>query len=246
MKKIVFCDYDGTFYTDEKSVQLNVEAVKRFRGQGGKFVIATGRGMDSIDKAIGQYSIPFDYLILNNGAFITNNNKEVIFKKDISAKVTKKAAGFIENNFRDLLEGIYYYGFGDKSKTPEDTTTKMRAQTFGKSHSPAEEIEQAINRNFPELKAHATWTDLYPDRNYQIVDITNAEISKETAIDFVLRLENLSDHEATAVGDSRNDVSMIQKYNGYAMEQSEDRVKEVASGTVESVAELVNSLLSQR
>jgi HAD-superfamily hydrolase, subfamily IIB len=243
MKKIIFCDYDGTFFTDDKSAQQNAKAVKRFRKQGGKFVIATGRGLSSIRPMIREYSISFDYLILNNGAFITNGNEEIIFQKTISRYTAEKASDFMKENFNDILEGVYFYGFGDKTKTPEGIITKMRGQTIGKSRDSAENLEQAINSHFPSLKAHATWTDLYPEIDYQIVDIMNAETGKDSAIDFILELEGLGAKDATAIGDGRNDVDMVQRFKGYAMKHSEDILKSVASGIVDSVEELIDSLI---
>jgi hydroxymethylpyrimidine pyrophosphatase-like HAD family hydrolase len=51
MKKIVFCDYDGTIYTEDGKLDENVAAIRRWHDAGGKFVIATGRGFASAQKS---------------------------------------------------------------------------------------------------------------------------------------------------------------------------------------------------
>lgn len=34
MKKFLISDYDGTFFTDDKSIKYNIEKVKEFRKKG--------------------------------------------------------------------------------------------------------------------------------------------------------------------------------------------------------------------
>ena len=42
-KKILVSDYDQTFYLNNEDIEINKEAVDRFRKEGNIFVIATGR-----------------------------------------------------------------------------------------------------------------------------------------------------------------------------------------------------------
>ena len=42
--KMLVCDFDGTLYTDDfKVTKETLDAVEKYKAQGGKFVIATGR-----------------------------------------------------------------------------------------------------------------------------------------------------------------------------------------------------------
>ena len=82
--KILFSDYDGTLYTGEDSVAKNIEAIKTFRAADHKFVIATGRSLESIQRIFAEHPIPYDYLILNNGSLVTDNQNQFILKHTIS------------------------------------------------------------------------------------------------------------------------------------------------------------------
>lgn len=65
MRKMLISDFDDTLYRDEESLQINIKKIKEFRDKGNLFVIATGRSFISLEAKMKRYSIPFDYLILN-------------------------------------------------------------------------------------------------------------------------------------------------------------------------------------
>jgi HAD superfamily hydrolase (TIGR01484 family) len=225
MKKIVFSDYDGTIYTEDGRAAENVAAIKNWRAAGGKFVIATGRGFTSAQDAAGEYGIPFDYVIMNNGALIADANWNLVSELTIDPALAQAVADFIQDNFADLVEGFYYYGLGNKSKDKEGVITKIRVQTKGRDHEPMLRIADAVNHAFPSVIAHATLTDMYPleqfpDANYQIVDIVATVAGKESAIRWVLEREGLAPADAVTVGDGANDVEMLEHYGGYAIRGS--------------------------
>ena len=75
--KLLACDLDGTLVETEKNFirKDNIEAIKKLRKEGHKFIVSTGRdikGIKSIFK--DNKEIEFDYLVLCNGALILDNN----------------------------------------------------------------------------------------------------------------------------------------------------------------------------
>ena len=247
--KIIFSDYDGTIYTEDGMVEKNVGAIKEWHDNGGKFVIATGRGLTSAKKVIDQYGIPFDYCIINNGAVVVDSDYNLLLKLTIPLVEVKKIATFIRDNFSSEIEGIYYYGLGEKTIEPEDIVTKVRAQTIGRDHAPMQAVTDAINQSFPNVIAHVTLTDMYPleqfpDSNYQIVDIGYGEAGKQHAMRFILEREGLRSIDATAIGDGANDIEMIKNYDGYALGGS---VAAKMNGKITaSVFELINGIMKAR
>ena len=247
VKKIIFSDYDGTIYTRDGGVAENVQAIKRWHEAGGKFVIATGRGFTSAKDAAGEYGIPFDYVIMNNGALIADSEWNLISELTVDSTTAQEIRQFIEHNFRDLVEGFYYYGLGSKSSEPMGVITKIRVQTKGRDHEPMLRIANAVNHTFPDVIAHATTTDMYaleqfPDANYQIVDIVGVRAGKERAIELVLEREGLTADDVVTVGDGANDAEMIERYDGYAIRGTMvDAMTD--SKTTTSVGALIDELM---
>ncbi len=64
---------------------------------------------------------------------------------------------------------------------------------------------------------------------YFYTEITNKNVNKWTAIEYLLEIENIKPEEVVAIGDNVNDKKMIQNAGiGVAMEQTAPEVKEIA------------------
>ena len=76
-KKILVSDYDQTFYLNDEDVEINKEAVDRFRKEGNIFVIATGRSYFDFHNKVNMYNFDYDYVIINHGATILDKNNNI-------------------------------------------------------------------------------------------------------------------------------------------------------------------------
>ena len=74
--------------------------------------------------------------------------------------------------------------------------------------------------------------------------IANGKNSKKKSIDMLLSKLNISKNQVYTVGDSEDDLEMIQKYNGYRMENSTDLVKSEVHNSVKNINELINIISS--
>ena len=78
--KIIACDLDETLLNSERKVSAeNVEAIKKAREAGVRFVLCTGRGYKSTEgtlKEIGLFGEAGEYVISFNGGAITENSDE--------------------------------------------------------------------------------------------------------------------------------------------------------------------------
>ena len=73
-------DWDGTVYFDKKLSNENIEAIKYFEANGGKFTICSGRYYKFLQEFVPILGID-TYLICYNGAYIINPiTKEVLYE----------------------------------------------------------------------------------------------------------------------------------------------------------------------
>lgn len=80
MYKLIAADLDETLISRDRTISKeNIEAVKKAVNAGVKFVLATGRGYNSVHdtlKELGLYDKPDQYVISYNGGAITENKGE--------------------------------------------------------------------------------------------------------------------------------------------------------------------------
>ena len=73
------------------------------------------------------------------------------------------------------------------------------------------------------------------------IDITARNVTKENAISKIK--DEFPEAMIYTVGDSLNDIGMIQTYYGYAMKSGNAAVKKVAKKQVKSVAEAIRDIM---
>ena len=91
--KIIFSDLDHTLLVDNHIPAFNLEAIKKAREKGVKFVICTGRNfkiMNHLLKELGTDNSENEYTICNSGSLIyENKNQKIIYSKGIDPEVAK-------------------------------------------------------------------------------------------------------------------------------------------------------------
>ena len=93
MYELMLSDLDETLLVNHHVPEFNVEAIKKARKHGLKFVPATGRAFNMIPeilKEIGTYDQEDEYSICFNGALIVENkNSKILNFKGLSFDVAK-------------------------------------------------------------------------------------------------------------------------------------------------------------
>ena len=84
---------------------------------------------------------------------------------------------------------------------------------------------------------------------YFYTEITNKNVNKWTAIEYLLEIENIKPEEVVAIGDNVNDKEMIQNSGlGVVMGNSSEQMKEMADVVVsdnnsDGIAEVVEKYI---
>lgn len=249
-KGIVFFDVDGTLidwtkkiYDPTKTTKL---AIEKLRENGYLTVLATGRPMNCVHRAI--LDLGLNGYVASNGAYLEINNK-VLFNETLDNNELKELLDFLEeNNVVYILEGQEYdyvldmknekissfieEAHLDKNNFKEDwekDTVKV-SKIIALSYD-----ENSFNLVFEKFKEndYAFMSNL---SNGGVFEIYKAKYSKGYGVEKLLNLLDISKDKAYAFGDGENDIEMFQvvKY-GIAMGDHHERLEKYAYDFTENV-----------
>lgn len=259
MKKIIFCDMDGTII-DERGLlcQNDRHMIREFREKGNIFVFNTGRNIEEATSAIKKYDLEYDYLVLNNGAHIIDKDNTVLYKEVILKETGIK---IIKHCLKYPNLWVYYFD-------GQNTIAHYRGQTY--KHSDAGmilcssdnflikyqnvtefdiiaihqddqqlknvlEVQEYVNQNF-RIEAQGTINQHY-------LDITPANCSKGTGLTNLAKLIN-EDLISYAIGDSYNDLSMFKDADySYTFNHVTDEIKKYTDQQVDNLSMLIKEII---
>lgn len=263
MTKILFSDLDGTII-GEKNVPLhknNLPALQKLRDAGHKVALCTGRNNIDLLPTLKVTPIPYDYLVLCNGGYIVDESGKVLYESDVPMDVAKdlllefikqeQLVTYFCDTKRCVLkspEGVRVIDDnGDVSDYQDD---KVFMDYFEKAKRfTIIGINQAdLKTDFLEGYAKKM-LDPYDDclswfYNRAYIDIMGSGASKGDGMLHLASILGFEKEDVYAIGDSFNDLSMIEKAgHGYTFHRSPEVVKEKADGLVDYLYELVDKML---
>lgn len=78
MIKLIVSDMDGTLFNEKQEISpLNLAAINEANNQGVRFMIATGRSMDTIGPTAEKYDLTCSFILMN-GAEVRDENRNII------------------------------------------------------------------------------------------------------------------------------------------------------------------------
>ena len=247
-------DFDGTLRRGGVVAPQDLEAIRRFRSQGHRFGVVTGRTYDVIVDLLDQLDIPYDILICNNGATAFTPQGDQLFLHLMPIEGARQVADYFHT--LDLVaygisDGVHvstgpYKGhsilYTDALRETVDESELLAAGRacgfFSVYHSHEDMLAAA-----QYLKEHFSQYLEVRISSLRSIDTTPLGVSKTTGI---LEVRDLLGCDAIyTIGDAVNDMSMIADFGGFAVETGEDQVKAVASQVVPSVGAALDLLLER-
>lgn len=121
-KTVFVSDLDGTLLTTDKRVNpADLAALRHFCNLGGKFVIATGRPIQTTERYLD--TLPSDLpLILYNGCILYDHRKGKILYADYLPEIAKEILVDVRERFPNIspeiftFEGQYYFIMNDAER----------------------------------------------------------------------------------------------------------------------------------
>ena len=248
-------DYDGTLYQDSQVSQKDLRLIKEFRAQGHHFGIATGRHLNSILGELDKYQIEVDFTIGNNGSAILDHNRKELYLAAIDKAMVKEAYDYVVKHMSDefyfiAINNGYHYGqktfyqelesfdAGDRISLEDAFNSETICAMFGQILPGKDSllISNQLNEAFKgKLQACP---------NGSFVDIVLPNDNKARAIQRVVSSLDSRVKKVFTIGDSYNDIEMIQMYDGFVIAGGEDHLRGLSDKRVATVGEALELVMS--
>jgi len=188
---LIISDFDGTLF--DKNYKENIKAIKKIKNT--DLVVATGRNYDSLKKDL---KIDCKYYICNDGGYILDENKNIIYKNYFNQKSIKKIYKEVKNlNYND-----YFFDY-------IDTFSNKLLHNVNKLSIKIRDNKAKNDMNY----ILSNIKDAYGYLSENWINILPIFSTKEKAINYILN-NNCYD-KIYVVGNECNDYKMIKKYNGF-------------------------------
>ena len=249
--KMIAIDMDGTLLNDEKSIHpRNIEAIKKASEEGVKVVICTGRNFASALYYSDLIGVKTP-IICSNGAMIREKDQDrVIYQSLLGSEKCKEIIKVLkEQNLNFNLytantlyteelaySSKFYEGFNKTLPKNRRVNIELIEDWEKLIAEQGEEISKAVAVDKDIEKVQKAKEVIKGMAGLEVVssgknnfEVMNEGVSKGDAMTRLAEIYGIDISEVIAIGDSENDLSMIELAGlGISMGNGEDYVKEAA------------------
>ena len=237
--KLVVTDMDGTLLNSNHEVSsLFYDLFKELKKHDVLFVAASGRPVYGIlDKL---HSIKDDMIVVAENGGLVIQNDEVL----LSTAFQETNLNHMSNVLKNLPEANVLYCTKDRAYTDGKSENLLQLlDEFYKDYGIIESIHDISVPIYKIALYHEISSEkhLYPDlkhleNDFKVkvsanhwVDISEHNANKGHAVQFIQKLNNISEEETLVFGDYKNDIEMLDSaYFSYAMANAHPEVKKTA------------------
>ena len=246
--KIIFSDLDKTLLINNHIPDFNLEAIKKAREFGVKFVISIGRDLSvvtSLLKELDTLNMENEYTVCCSGSKIyENKDNKLIYIKYLDDNIVSEIFEFGKNYpdifiIFDTLEGVYIYNeekidikndFGTyKYKKLEKLEDKKDLKIIRIVFSCKNGVY--LNKILNEIKNKKLFdnkVDYFLTQN-QFLEFNVLGVNKGEALKWLCNYLKIDISESIAIGDSFNDESMIKIAGlGACVKSADDYIKKIS------------------
>lgn len=232
LKQILFSDFDYTLFEHGNSgeTSANLLAIKKWRKNGNLFVITTGRGFVSLSLEFPYYREYADYLILNDGATIVSPETGLIKSDRFSKKLTDDVGDALASiKLKDGYGLVSYLGSKEYPFVKEGC---YKFRMWLSNDDDVNTVEKLFDRQFSRKLRYITYRDVAFNHDLRLpwindsythsIEVNLHGTDKGTAVrDLLDRLNYCNNtRNVITIGDDRNDLSMLEPYNGYTLDHA--------------------------
>lgn len=256
--KLIVSDFDGTLTPSfDYLVDEVTEAVKKYREAGGKFALCTGRAVSDTSNVLGVDGFECDAVCFFQGAIVKVNGKTVLqggldmglaydILSNVDAKFKRKYLAYIDDvMYASICDAEtkphidFFVKNGGKSvivdnylefiKNNKGNLTKFII--IKGENEAASEIFEFIKDNYGDKVCANSGHPCF-------IEVISNKYTKGTAARLMAKELGVPEEEVITIGDSTNDVSMVQFGCGFAVGSGSEKVKEVAKHIAPPISEM--------
>lgn len=247
-KSIIFFDIDGTLLSETTHLipESTKLALKEARKNGHLLFINTGRASSNIDSYIKEFD--FDGYVCGCGTYIEFKNN-VLFSRTLDNEFTKelvknirecKLDGIIESRTATYYDNFIYGPEVKEIKKQHLLKEGQIIKSFDEEKMDCDKFVVWHNEESDFDKFHNFYKDdfefIHRDTNFY--EIVPKGFSKASGIEFLIKELNIPYENTYAVGDSTNDLSMLQYVkNSIAMGNSNPILFDLVSYVTDDIEE---------
>ena len=248
--KLLFSDLDNTLLVDHHIPPFNLEAIKKMREKGVKFVICTGRPLHLVKSFLNELNTEDsedEYTICNSGITIyENKNEKLIYFKGIDYETAQLVLEF-GKKFKNILinfgtfDGAFVFKAEAKKEEKQDNEIGFK-HTLIKS---LEEIKNSqiviilINTKDPESLLNII-NEINNDESLKgkiscfksgskMLEIHSFGVCKGEALKWLSNYLKVDIKETMAIGDDFNDENMIKEAGlGCCVKSAHEDIKKIS------------------
>lgn len=225
--KLIASDLDETLIGHDRKInQRNLDAIRKFTEQGGKFVPTTGRGFVSIQEdtleTLGLRGLKDQYTISYNGGMI-NENDGKLFKLtplpfDLAQELFKRGLTYPVGMHVYTPDTVYVMNMTDEmmevvkgrlkvTVSEEKSLDFLRGQQIVKIlyDNPDFAYLKRIRQNFEDVEDQLEIS--YSSNRY--LEFNPKGVDKGTGLKFLCEKLGIDIKDTIAIGDNFNDLAMI-------------------------------------
>lgn len=260
--KLIAVDMDGTLLNNSGEITpKTVEAIKKATESGAIFSVSTGRPIQGVDKYNHVLELKAPIITYNGAMIVDSETREILFEQGLEREDAKKilelgrkydttmcvwsANKLYGNKLNDKIHD-YKKLSGVEPILIEDYEALL-AQGITKILWYDE--KESINQWQQELQSVDFGSVTFCTSKPVFLEFFNSKVSKAVAMEKIGQIYHIDSKEMIAIGDGKNDLSMIEYAGlGVAMGNAEEVVKEAAqyitaSNEEDGIAEVIEKFI---
>ena len=241
-KKYIFLNVDGTIIDHSANCvpDSTKEAIKKLQENGHEIIISTGRPPSlfyNIDK------------ILNVNSYIASNGRIVVYKGEmiINQCIDKEVVINLANLAKENKIDLAFESITDYVLNTHYTDLPAKFSELYHLHHPEVYENYHLDHDvyqmifFYKESDYKKYEDMFPTLSFHYsneygIDINEKDGMKDIGVKAIIEKSNLDIEDTIAVGDSFNDISMIEfAHLGVAMGNAVEPLKKAADMVADSV-----------
>ena len=219
--KLLVCDFDGTYFINEKEIVVNNKIVQNFRKQGNLFMLSSGRSFKSLKEMTIKYNIEYDYLSCCDGSILYDKDDNIVVNYDLDKTILEEFLKLKKLVKVERIQYSYYDDYYPKRKKSNLIGCNIVIKN--------ENIAKSFLKKWETLKSNNYKYDFLAYKHNEITFfcLKNKRINKSSTISYLEKALDINYKDIIVFGDNDNDIEMLKKYQGYYIGDVENNIKNI-------------------